>query len=170
LHLHFDDKIMNIQLNSERDTQQLAQQLAQLVQAGDIIFLNGDLGAGKTTFCRHFAQALGVTGRIKSPTYALVESYDLAAAPNGIQTLHHFDLYRLAEPREWFSAGFDEYLNPNCCAMIEWPAKAAGALPNADLVLDLSYMNDDCRQLDASAQTARGQAILSKWSTSAAFN
>jgi tRNA threonylcarbamoyladenosine biosynthesis protein TsaE len=129
---------MNIHLHSEHDTAAFAQRLAQILQAGDVVFLEGELGAGKTTFTRHLAHALGVTGRIKSPTYTLVESYELT---NGTQ-LHHFDLYRLAEPREWFSAGFDEYLNPNSIALIEWPSQAAGALPSANLTLFIAYDDD----------------------------
>ncbi len=129
---------MNIHLHSEHDTAAFAQRLAQILQAGDVVFLEGELGAGKTTFTRHLAHALGVTGRIKSPTYTLVESYELT---NDTQ-LHHFDLYRLAEPREWFSAGFDEYLNPNSIALIEWPSQAAGALPSANLTLFFAYDDD----------------------------
>ena len=131
-------------LNSEADTAAFAQQLAPLLSAGDVVYLEGELGAGKTTFTRHLAHALGVTGRVKSPTYTLVETYDL---PNGL-TLHHFDLYRLAEPREWFSAGFDEYLNERSIALIEWPSMAAGALPAADWVLTLGYVSENVRELN----------------------
>jgi tRNA threonylcarbamoyladenosine biosynthesis protein TsaE len=136
---------MNRLLNTETDTAAYAQQLALLLKAGDVVFLEGELGAGKTTFTRHLARALGVTGRVQSPTYTLVETYDL---PNGM-TLHHFDLYRLAEPREWFSAGFDEYLNERSIALIEWPSMAAGALPAADWVLTLTYVSENVRGLNA---------------------
>lgn len=128
----------SLNLPNEAATAQLAQQLAAQAQAGDVIFLAGELGAGKTTFTRHFARALGVAGRVKSPTYTLVESYDL---PNGV-TLHHFDLYRLSDAREWFSAGFDEYLNSTSIALIEWPSQAEGALPEPTLVLSFEHAED----------------------------
>lgn len=132
-------------LENEAATERLAQQLAGQIKAGDVIFLMGDLGAGKTTFTRYFARALGVTGRIKSPTYALIESYELrmqastASHLASPQWLHHFDLYRLADPREWFSAGFDEYLNDQSVVLIEWPQMAEGALPNPRMILKLAH-------------------------------
>lgn len=134
----------NLQLNlaNEAATAALAQQLAQQVRAGDVIFLQGELGAGKTTFTRHFARALGIEGRIKSPTYTLVESYTLNAGSHGANTLHHFDLYRLGDPREWFSAGFDEYLNDRAIALIEWPSQAAGALPMPTISLTFEHADD----------------------------
>lgn len=134
--------MLQLSLKNEAATAQLAQQLAQAVRAGDVIFLQGELGAGKTTFTRHFARALGVAGRIKSPTYTLVESYDLLAGAHGASTLHHFDLYRLSDPREWFSAGFDEYLNDTAIALIEWPSQADGALPAPTVVLTFEHADD----------------------------
>ncbi|MGL4768087.1 MAG: tRNA (adenosine(37)-N6)-threonylcarbamoyltransferase complex ATPase subunit type 1 TsaE [Formosimonas sp.] len=141
-------------LHSEADTAQLAQQLAPLLCAGDVVYLEGELGAGKTTLTRHLAHALGVTGRVKSPTYTLVETYDL---PNGL-TLHHFDLYRLAEPREWFSAGFDEYLNERSIALIEWPSQAAGALPAASVQVTLHYGAVDGSR-EVTIQSARPELV-----------
>lgn len=129
-------------LKNETDTARMAQAIAQAVVAGDMVFLEGDLGAGKTTFTRYFAQALGVTGRVKSPTYALVESYDLSTHETDIRHFHHFDLYRLAEPREWFSAGFDEYLRADSVVFIEWAEKAMGALPAPTLILKLSHVSE----------------------------
>ena len=149
-------KAMNIHIQSEHDTAAFAQRLAQILQAGDVVFLEGELGAGKTTFTRHLAHALGVTGRIKSPTYTLVESYELT---NGTH-LHHFDLYRLAEPREWFSAGFDEYLNQNSIALIEWPSQAQGALPAADLTLNLTHLSEHERELHVHNHSTRGAAMM----------
>jgi tRNA threonylcarbamoyladenosine biosynthesis protein TsaE len=129
-------------LKNEAATARMAQAIANCVVAGDVVFLEGDLGAGKTTFTRYFARALGVTGRVKSPTYALLESYDLPVNAAGIHHFHHFDLYRLAEPREWFSAGFDEYLNNESVVFIEWAEKAQGALPTPTLVLRLSHVDE----------------------------
>ncbi|AXF84874.1 tRNA threonylcarbamoyladenosine biosynthesis protein TsaE [Ephemeroptericola cinctiostellae] len=134
----------DLQLNlvNEAATAELAQRLAQQVRAGDVIFLQGELGAGKTTFTRHFARALGIEGRIKSPTYTLVESYTLNAGTHDATTLHHFDLYRLGDPREWYSAGFDEYLNDRTIALIEWPSQAAGALPAPTFSLTFEHADD----------------------------
>lgn len=134
-----------LNLPNEAATEQLAQQLARVVRAGDVVFLQGELGAGKTTFTRHFARALGVQGRIKSPTYTLVESYDLPNTgeyTHGAQQLHHFDLYRLGDPREWFSAGFDEYLNGQTISLIEWPSQADGALPEPSVRLSFEHAED----------------------------
>ncbi|TDR31269.1 tRNA (adenosine(37)-N6)-threonylcarbamoyltransferase complex ATPase subunit type 1 TsaE [Hydromonas duriensis] len=144
-------------LPNEAATERLAQQLARIVRAGEVIFLQGELGAGKTTFTRYFARALGVTGRVKSPTYTLVESYDLTNPnhePHGARQLHHFDLYRLGEAREWFSAGFDEYLNPHSIALIEWPTQAQGALPEPTMRLSFEHVDDAA---DVSSESFDGQ-------------
>ena len=156
-----------LNLNNEAATARLAQALATFAQAGDVFFLTGELGAGKTTFTRHFAQALGVVGRVKSPTYTLVESYDLTGA---IHTLHHFDLYRLGDPREWFSAGFDEYINASSIALIEWPSQAEGALPEPTLTLSFEHADvladvdvetfDGARHVTLTAQEARREALM----------
>lgn len=151
---------MNLLLNTEQATASMAQKIALALKAGDLIFLEGELGAGKTTFTRYLAQALGITGRIKSPTYTLVESYDLKQSHTGADTLHHFDLYRLSAPREWFSAGFEEYLTPNTITIIEWPSQAIGALPSADLRLTLQHISEHERSLTLSAHSERGNHIL----------
>jgi tRNA threonylcarbamoyladenosine biosynthesis protein TsaE len=119
------------------------------------IELHGPLGAGKTTFVRHLLRALGVTGRIKSPTYAVLESYALPG-----QAISHFDFYRFTDPREWADAGFRElFANPGL-KLAEWPGNAAGALPVADLRLYIEPQPDDSRQVRAEAGTARGLALL----------
>ena len=119
------------------------------------IALHGPLGAGKTTFVRHLLRALGVTGRIKSPTYAVLEPYELP----GLVILH-FDFYRFTDPREWADAGFRElFANPGL-KLAEWPEHAAGMLPVADLRLFIEPEPDDSRQVRAEAGTARGLALL----------
>lgn len=130
-----------IDLPNEAATAALATRIANHINAGDVVYLQGELGAGKTTFTRHFAAALGVTGRIKSPTYTLVESYELEGKWAGT-TLHHFDLYRIGEPREWFDAGFDEYINSNTITLIEWPSQADGALPAATIELNFEHTDN----------------------------
>ena len=103
-------------------------ELAQNCRPGTIIFLQGDLGAGKTTLARGILRALGHTGAIKSPTYTLVESYEIGAL-----RLFHFDLYRLNHPQELWELGFEDYLQPNAICLIEWPEKAAAILPKANI-------------------------------------
>jgi len=117
--------------------------------------LQGDLGAGKTTLVRHLLRALGVQGRVKSPTYAVVESYELPELD-----IWHFDFYRFSDPREWTDAGFrDTFASPGL-KIAEWPDKAAGCLPLADLVLSLEVNENESRQVTLKAQTALGATLL----------
>jgi len=124
-----------------------------LMNAG--IELHGGLGAGKTTLVRHLLRALGVTGRIKSPSYAVLESY---ALPQG--EVSHFDFYRFTDPREWEDAGFRDIFTAPGLKLSEWPEKAAGMLPVADLQIWLEVQADDSRQLRLDAGTALGQQLL----------
>ncbi len=100
--------------------------------ANAFVELHGPLGAGKTTFVRHLLHALGVDGRVKSPTYALMESY-LADAPHGGFAVAHFDFYRFDDPMEWEDAGFREVFAAGGLKLVEWPEKADGLLPPCDL-------------------------------------
>jgi tRNA threonylcarbamoyladenosine biosynthesis protein TsaE len=120
-----------------------------------LVVLHGTLGAGKTTFVRHLLRALGVTGRIKSPTYALMEPYAPAGGP-----AWHFDLYRLGDPREWDDAGFREIVTGPGLKLIEWPEHAAGLLPVADLELHLEPTEGEARRVRAEARTVRGLELL----------
>lgn len=119
------------------------------------IQLQGDLGAGKTTLVRHLLHALGVTGRIKSPTYAVVEQYELPAFK-----VWHFDFYRFHDPREWEEAGFRDIFAGPGLKLAEWPEKAGSHLPHADLVLHIETRDDSSRQVSLSAQTPIGEALL----------
>jgi tRNA threonylcarbamoyladenosine biosynthesis protein TsaE len=119
------------------------------------IELHGPLGAGKTTFVRHLLRALGVTGRIKSPTYAVVEPYALPGL-----TISHFDFYRFDDPREWEDAGFREVFAAPGLKLAEWPEKAAAVLPPADLRLDIAPQDDGSRVVTAQALSPRGAALL----------
>ena len=120
------------------------------------IELQGPLGAGKTTFVRHLLRALGVTGRIKSPTYAVLEPYTLADGGEAA----HFDFYRFQDPREWLDAGFRDVFAAPGLKLAEWPEKLAGMLPTPDLRLSLSVSADDARDAQVLAFTALGQALL----------
>ena len=117
--------------------------------------LHGPLGAGKTTFARHLLQALGVAGRIKSPTYAVMEPYTL---PFG--AVSHFDFYRFNDPQEWEDAGFRDVFAAPGLKLAEWPEKAAGLLPEADLQIHIEPREDGVRDVTFEACTPRGQALL----------
>ena len=119
------------------------------------IELHGPLGAGKTTFVRHLLRALGVQGRIKSPTYAVLEPYSLPGL-----AISHFDFYRFEDPREWEDAGFRELFAQPGLKLAEWPEKAAGALPAADLRITISPGDDEQRAVRLDAGSARGLELL----------
>ncbi len=119
------------------------------------IALHGPLGAGKTTFVRHLLRALGVTGRIKSPTYAVLEPHDLPGL-----AISHFDFYRFDDPREWADAGFRELFAMPGLKLAEWPERAAGMLPPADLELHIAPLDGDARQVILQAHSARGRELL----------
>jgi len=142
----------------EAATAAFATQLAAALTRANLnacIALHGDLGAGKTTFVRHLLRALGVQGRIKSPTYAVVEPYELPGL-----NIWHFDFYRFSDPREWADAGFRDIFASPGLKLAEWPEKAVGFLPLADLVIALEALDDDQRQITLTAQTATGLALL----------
>lgn len=123
---------------NEIELREQAQKLAVSITAPKTIYLQGDLGAGKTTFCRAFIQALGHVGSVKSPTYTLVEPYHL----DGV-SIYHCDLYRLAGGEELELLGFRDFLNENSLLLIEWPEKAEGYLPKADILIELSHAGEE---------------------------
>jgi tRNA threonylcarbamoyladenosine biosynthesis protein TsaE len=122
---------------------------------GLIIYLHGQLGAGKTTFARGFLRGLGFDGIVKSPTYTLVEPYVFADG----ETCFHFDLYRLADPEELEFTGARDYFNASSVCLIEWPERAAGFLPAADLVIELAPQNDG-RSIEIRALSGNGLAVI----------
>jgi tRNA threonylcarbamoyladenosine biosynthesis protein TsaE len=143
--------------HDEADTEAFARALAASPSVRDaFIALHGDLGAGKTTFVRHLLHALGVRGRIKSPTYAVVEPHEAA---DGL-AIFHFDFYRFSDPREWEDAGFRDIFAGPGLKLAEWPDNAAGHLPRADLTLTIESMTDETRNVTLVADTARGMTLL----------
>lgn len=131
-----------------------AAEIARHCPQGMVIFLQGDLGTGKTTFVRGFLRAMGYEGVVKSPTYTLVEPYLIDN-----KRIFHFDLYRLGDPDELEYAGGRDYFDAQSICLLEWPEKAAGFLPEADLVLKLAY-EDEGRSLEISAETPAGKNLL----------
>lgn len=145
-----------VELPDPAATERLGRCLAALLEPGLVIFLSGPLGAGKTSLCGAIIRALGHPGPVKSPTYTLVEPYLLT-----IGNVYHFDLYRLAEPEELEWLGARDYFDGNSVCLIEWPERGAGLLPAPDLALAFT-ITDGRRRLEASADTARGQALLAR--------
>ncbi|MDO5058737.1 MAG: tRNA (adenosine(37)-N6)-threonylcarbamoyltransferase complex ATPase subunit type 1 TsaE [Neisseria sp.] len=143
-------------LADETATAALGASLAAVLRAPLVVYLDGDLGAGKTTFTRGLLRGLGHEGAVKSPTYAIVESYQ-----PGNFALHHFDLYRFAAPEEWEDAGLDD-LTGNSVCLIEWPEKGSGFAPAPDMTLRLSHLSDG-RRAEIIAHTANGQEQSAQW-------
>ena len=141
-------------LADEGATLAFGAQLTRELEAGMTFYLEGDLGAGKTTLVRGILRALGYGGRVKSPTYTLAESYSLPAFE-----LYHFDLYRMHDPREWMDAGFRDVNNGQAVSLIEWPEKAAGWLPPPDVIVRLT-IRDEAREVECEAVSPCGARYL----------
>lgn len=126
-----------------------------------VVFLKGDLGAGKTTLVQSFIQSLGIQDPITSPTYTLVESYESSAF-----NIHHFDLYRLNDPNELELIGIRDYFADEAFCLIEWPEKGEGVLPKADLVINILIVDEMNRKVQIDANTNRGERILQHYEKS----
>ena len=136
-------------------TERLGAALAAGVIPGRVLHLKGDLGSGKTTLVRGLLHGLGYPGRVKSPTYTLVEPYDVSSLH-----FYHFDFYRLRDATEWLSSGFRDYFAPDSFCVVEWPEKAGPSLPPPDVEIDLHHAGNARRALLRS-HTPTGKAWLS---------
>jgi tRNA threonylcarbamoyladenosine biosynthesis protein TsaE len=138
--------------------EQMGKAISALLDESFVVFLDGVLGAGKTTFCRGMLTAFGHKGAVKSPTYTLVEPYQLGDA-----TVYHFDLYRLGDPEELEFMGIRDYFQPGSLCIIEWPVRGEGFLPSADVLVNITPESGG-RRLRISAITERGNHCLASLS------
>ena len=150
------DHEFDVELADEDETVALAMRLAPHLGGRGLVCLSGELGAGKTTFCRGILRGLGHTGAVKSPTFTLVEPYQV----NGAQVFH-FDLYRLSDPNELEYIGVDDYLGSGGLVLVEWPERAGGTLPESDLTLVIQ-VQDHGRRLLIKAHSAHGEQVVQR--------
>ena len=148
---------MTVPLPDEAATLALGAWLSGRLHPGWVVYLRGNLGAGKTTLVRGILRALGYAGRVKSPTYTLVESYELSRF-----ILQHYDLYRMIDPREWLDAGFRDDCNAGTLCIVEWPEKAKGLLPKPDLEIQLEVAGEG-RTAHIEALSAQGRKEMQAW-------
>lgn len=152
-----------LDLPDEAATLALGRLLAPALQANMTVYLQGDLGAGKTTLVRGLLRALGFNGKVKSPTYTLLETYPVSLSNQTQVQLCHFDLYRFNDEEEWESAGFREYFNARTVCLIEWPDKAKNCLnrPDLEIVFDVKMLGEALgRRVRIVAHTPLGKQCL----------
>ncbi|MCP5249721.1 MAG: tRNA (adenosine(37)-N6)-threonylcarbamoyltransferase complex ATPase subunit type 1 TsaE [Candidatus Accumulibacter sp.] len=152
---------LSLHLADETATASFGGRLAAALDPGTVVWLDGDLGAGKTTLVRGLLRALGHTGPVRSPTYTLVEIYVISRI-----YWYHFDFYRFNFPEEFLDAGLGEYFRDDAVCLVEWPQKAAGLVPAADLVIRLR-IDGEARALDVVAASEEGRKCLKTLSGSA---
>ena len=147
---HFIDEGMR-NIADEAAMQLLGGELARCVPKGSLWTLSGELGAGKSVLVRAIIHALGYDGRVKSPTYTLIESYDVSGRADGrINKIAHLDLYRLQDPAELDYLGFDDVISDHDLVMIEWPEQGGARVPRTDLHISITYAGEDRRCVEFS--------------------
>ena len=148
--------MIKFEIKSEKEMLGLGATLARLLKGEGVIHLSGGLGAGKTTLCRGILRAMGHSGAVKSPTFTLVEPYQISDSE-----VYHFDLYRLADPGELEYVGIDEYFGKNKLCLIEWPEKAVGYLPQHDLEITIDVLGEK-RIIEVSSNSQSGEKICTQ--------
>ncbi len=148
---------MLFDLKDESETVALGAKVAAATQGGEIVYLSGELGAGKTTFVRGFLNALGHSGNVKSPTYTLVEPYSIKG-----NNVYHFDLYRINDPEELEAMGIRDYCDGESICLYEWPEQGKEVLPAADIILSLRHSNSG-RKVEIESKSAKGEQILKQF-------
>ena len=148
--------MIKFEIKSEKEMLGLGATLARLLKGEGVIHLSGGLGAGKTTLCRGILRAMGHSGAVKSPTFTLVESYQISGPE-----VYHFDLYRLADPGELDYIGIDEYFGENKLCLVEWPEKAIGYLPRHDLEITIDVLGEK-RIIGVRSNSQSGEKICTQ--------
>ena len=146
--------MITLSLASEQATERLGKAIAEALPNAGVIYLHGELGAGKTTLVRGLLRALGYLGAVRSPTYTLVENYAV-----GGKQVFHFDLYRIADPDELEYIGLRDYLDGKSLLLVEWPERGASVLPPADLDIELRF-EEDARAVGITALSELGRVVL----------
>ena len=149
---------MIIPLKNETETTAIGARVASCLKGGEIIYLKGELGTGKTTLVRGALNKLGHMGSVKSPTYTIVEPYSIDD-----HVIYHFDLYRLDDPEELESLGIRDYCDGQSICFFEWPEKGGNLLPNADINLELTYF-ENTREVEFTSKSDVGKTILKQLS------
>jgi len=155
-------KEFSVSVASEEELVAYGEALGKALNGGLVVYLQGGLGAGKTTFCRGVLHAFGHEGPVKSPTYTLVEPYEFSEC-----TVYHFDLYRIADPEELEFMGIREYFDENSACLLEWPDKGEGVIPKPDVELTIEKRKQT-RYLRFSGESEKGQAVVALVATSIA--
>ena len=146
-------------LADEQATLKFGSHLSGFLRPGLTLYLHGDLGAGKTTLVRGLLRGLGFEGRVKSPTYTLVESYSISSL-----YLYHFDLYRFKHEQEWLDAGFNEFFNDETICLVEWPERAMNLLPRPDVDISLSVEGEG-RRVQMTSTKINVQDCFDHWAS-----
>jgi tRNA threonylcarbamoyladenosine biosynthesis protein TsaE len=147
-------KEISVFLENEKNTSELGLKLSEKLTAGLLLFLKGDLGAGKTCLVRSILVSLGFEGKVKSPSYSLFEQYIIDG-----KTINHFDLYRFKSPEEWLAAGFNDYINKHDITIIEWPEKAQNILCEPDIEIEILYDKEISRRALVNAKSKKGEMV-----------
>jgi len=146
--------VLTFDAHSPEQQEELGAAIASVCPRGCVIYLQGQLGAGKTTLVRGFLRGLGYEGAVKSPTYTLLEPYELKG-----QTFCHFDLYRLSDAEELEYLGIRDLLQDEAVLLVEWPERGEGELPTADIQVRIHYLEQG-RSLELNACSEKGREML----------